>query len=193
MPEVELEVALLLDVGAGKVAITGDSSLRTMGLIDGEWAQVEEDEVDAMAIMLWSERRVEVEVEAALLSGVLVVVVVESVSINWLSRSSWIASAEEEEEEGVGAEGVVANASLSRSAVDTSLSKGASAEEAWATMSGKEESVVENMMARTEECGYRRVIYSWGWERAIRVRQQTVQSECSKSRTRSKKWSRGRR
>jgi hypothetical protein len=35
------------------------------------------------------------------------------------------------------AEGVVANASLSRSAVDTSLSKGASAEEAWAIMCGK--------------------------------------------------------
>ncbi len=140
----------------------------------------------AMAITLWSERRVEVEAEATLLSSALlaVVVVVESVSINWLSKSSWIASAaaedEEDEDEGVGAEGVVANASLSRSAVDTSLSKGASAEEAWATMSGRGESVVENMMARTEECGYGRVIYSWAWARAIRVGQQRVQSECSK-------------
>ncbi len=34
--EVELEAALPLEVGAAKEAITGDSSLRTMGLIDGE-------------------------------------------------------------------------------------------------------------------------------------------------------------
>lgn len=40
-------------------------------------------------------------------------------------------------ERGWVAEGVVANASLSRSALDTSLSKGASAEEAWAIMCGK--------------------------------------------------------
>ena len=41
-----------------------------------------------------------------------------------------------EVKEGV-AEGVVADTSLSRSALDTSLSKGAPAEEAWAIMGGK--------------------------------------------------------
>lgn len=62
------------------------------------------------------------------------------------------------------AERVVTNASLSRSAKDTSLSKGASAEEAWAIMSGRStgESVVENMMARTME-RVKKSLYKKGW------------------------------
>lgn len=162
--EVEvLRVDFLVEEGTSRWERRGDSSLRTIGLIEGEAVQ---DVEEVVARMLWSERRRSVALSFWLFEGVVEGVVSMSCARISISRCNEVV--------GVVAEGVVADATLSRSAVDsTSLSKGASAEEAWAIMCGKVGSfVVENMMARTEVRSYERFIYrKGGWvERRCLIR-----------------------
>lgn len=114
-------------VGAEVLLSKGDSNLRAKGLIAGEEPTQAEVDVEAMAMTL-SERNGEAAVSVAQLRSEVVVAVEIEVeeSNSWVSMSSCIASLAmepaAEEEEGWVAEGVVTNASLSRSAVDTSLS-----------------------------------------------------------------------
>lgn len=158
--EVLREDFLVEEEGTSRWERRGDSSLRTIGLIEGEAVQDVEEEV---ARMLGSERRRSVALLFWLFEVVEGVVSMSCARIS-ISRCNEVV--------GVVAEGVVADARLSRSALDsTSLSKGASAEEAWAIMCGNVGSlVVENMMARTEVRGYERFIYRKGrvgWEKVL--------------------------